>query len=155
MESGDSDDQHLDVTISTTNLSGAVEEETNNTAAAQVAGALQNYLSTLDQQAAADFMENEQLLAISDVDGLVTYLKQHHPNTDSLTSVITAVEQIQGEVFSNVLAHLASLRDGGRSGISTGDLIDQGSIWLKAIASEAEQDAQSREGFHLMATRVA
>ncbi len=148
VDAGASDGTNIDVTVSTTDLSSAVEASTNDATVTLVAGFLESYLGNLEQGAAADFIENEQLLAISDVDGLVDYLKQQYPNTDTsaLAAVIAATEQMQGEVFSNVLAHLASLRNGGRSGVAAGDLVEEGGVWLKAIASEADQGRQSSNG---------
>ena len=75
-------------------------------------------------------------------------MKDQYPNIDTsaLAAVVAATEQMQGEVFSNVLAHLASLRNGGRSGVAAGDLVEEGGIWLKAIASEADQGRQTSKG---------
>ncbi|KEI72212.1 hypothetical protein GV64_17080 [Endozoicomonas elysicola] len=142
------DGQHLDVTVSTTDLSAVVAENTSDALVTQVAGFLESYLGSLDQQATAGFIDSEQLLTISDADGLIDYLQQQYPNGDtaSLAAVAAAVEQMQGEVFNNLLTRLASLRGGGRSGVSSGDLVEQSAVWIKAIGSEADQNSQSSNG---------
>ena len=150
------DSQHLDVTVSTTDLTAVVEENTSDALVTQVAGFLESYLGGLNQQAAADFIDSEQLLTVSDADGLIDYLQQQYPNGDtaSLAAVAAAVEQMQGEVFNNLLTRLASLRDGGRSGVSSGDLVEQGAVWLKAIGAEADQNPQSSNAPVTMVIKV-
>ncbi len=140
--------QHVDVTVSTTDLSAVVADNSSDALVNQVAGFLESYLGSLDQQTAAGFIDSEQLLSISDADGLIDYLQQQYPSGDTaaLAAIAAAAEQMQGEVFNNLLSRLASLRDGGRSGVSSGDVLEQGAVWLKAIGAEADQGSQSSNG---------
>ena len=69
VDAGTMDGPNLDVTVSTTDLSGVVGDSTNDATVTLVAGFLESYLTSMNQTAAADFIENEKLLDISDVDG--------------------------------------------------------------------------------------
>ncbi len=136
----------LNVTIKTTDLAAAVLADTGDVNASRVADALQTYLSGLNQGEAANFID--KLLTVSDVDGLVSVLDKEAPNlnSESLSAALLAPGQIQSEVFSNILIHLASLSNGGRSGVASGDLIERNGVWFKAITSEAEQNKQRNNG---------